>query len=82
VRCGIRFPHVSLGALCFTWSMSRANILIVLGLLTALAPFSGLPSSWLQWLLPIAGIAIAATGHTYKVHVPVEQGEESVVVTG
>lgn len=42
--------------------MSRTYMLVVLGILVAAAPFSGLPISWLGILLPVIGIGIAVIG--------------------
>jgi hypothetical protein len=47
-------------------SMSRENILILLGLLVMLAPFSGLPISWLEFILPIIGLAVGAIGYSFR----------------
>ncbi len=38
--------------------MSRENILILLGLMTMLAPYSGLPISWLEFILPAIGLIV------------------------
>jgi peptidoglycan/LPS O-acetylase OafA/YrhL len=45
--------------------MSKGTILIILGALVALAPFSGLPSSWLQFILPAVGIAVIALAYSF-----------------
>ncbi len=42
--------------------MSRSSSLIIFGILVVLAPFSGLPSSWLAVLLPLFGIVVALVG--------------------
>ncbi|MBP7741246.1 MAG: hypothetical protein KA104_00960 [Candidatus Pacebacteria bacterium] len=44
--------------------MSREPILVYLGVLVALAPFSGLPLSWLSFILPLLGVLIAFIGVT------------------
>ncbi len=41
-------------------------MLIVLGALTLLSPFSGLPMSILTWILPLFGLAIVAVGVSYR----------------
>ncbi len=41
-------------------------MLIVLGVLVALAPFSGLPMAILAWILPVLGLGIVAIGVSYK----------------
>lgn len=46
--------------------MSRSLMLIVLGALTLLSPFSGLPMSILTWILPLFGLAIVAVGVSYR----------------
>lgn len=38
--------------------MNSPRALVLLGILTALSPFIGLPYSWLRVLLPILGIVI------------------------
>lgn len=47
-------------------SMSRSLMLIVLGALTLLAPFSGLPMSILTWILPLFGLGVVAVGVSYR----------------
>ena len=42
--------------------MSRDGLLITLGVLTALAPFSGVPFSWLTWFFVLVGILVALVG--------------------
>ncbi|OGG67712.1 hypothetical protein A3H77_01545 [Candidatus Kaiserbacteria bacterium RIFCSPLOWO2_02_FULL_56_11] len=42
--------------------MSRSGILILVGLLTILAGFVGLPLAWLRVLLPIFGAIVIAIG--------------------
>jgi hypothetical protein len=46
--------------------MTRAHLLILLGTLVILAPFSGLPSSWLDIVLPLLGLAILIVGYTFR----------------
>lgn len=46
--------------------MSRSLMLIVLGALIVLSPFSGLPMSILAWILPVLGLAILTIGVSYK----------------
>lgn len=47
--------------------MSRSGLLILLGIVTALMPFSGLPSSWFPFLLPLLGLPVAAIGFSIRV---------------
>jgi hypothetical protein len=42
--------------------MTTESTLILLGILTALVPFLGLPYAWLMWIVPLLGLSIAATG--------------------
>lgn len=42
--------------------MSRSSLLILLGILVFLAPFSGLPMSLLIWILPVLGLSIGLIG--------------------
>jgi chromate transport protein ChrA len=49
----------------YNLGMTRPQMLIVLGLVVALAPFSGLPASWLQFLLPAIGIVIIAIAYSF-----------------
>jgi VIT1/CCC1 family predicted Fe2+/Mn2+ transporter len=44
--------------------MKREKILIILGVLTALAPFYGLPSSYLTIILLLYGLSITYIGYT------------------
>lgn len=44
--------------------MTRESILIILGVLVTVSPWSGLPLRVLAWILPVLGIAIAFTGFT------------------
>jgi len=46
--------------------MSYESIVLTLGVLVALAPFSGLPSSWVTWLLFGLGICIATIAYLLK----------------
>ncbi|HRH55576.1 MAG TPA: hypothetical protein PK609_01795 [Candidatus Paceibacterota bacterium] len=49
--------------------MSRSLILILLGALVALAPFSGLPLRILAWILPVFGVVAIAVGISYRTRV-------------
>lgn len=42
--------------------MSRPTVLIILGILTALTPYSGLPLSILNFVLPLLGLAVIGVG--------------------
>lgn len=46
--------------------MTRESILIVLGILVALSPWSGLPFNWLMYALIVVGLAVAAIGWTLR----------------
>ncbi|MEO6536127.1 MAG: hypothetical protein ABIT47_00405 [Candidatus Paceibacterota bacterium] len=46
--------------------MSRESILMILGVLVAVSPWSGLPLAILVWILPVLGIAIAFIGFTLR----------------
>lgn len=46
--------------------MSRELLLIVLGLLSALVPFIGLPYSWLMIILPVLGVAVAGIAFSLR----------------
>jgi drug/metabolite transporter (DMT)-like permease len=46
--------------------MSRASILMLIGILVALSPHVGLPLSILAFVLPIAGALIAALAYTLR----------------
>ena len=46
--------------------MTRTGALIVLGILVFVAPFSGLPTSWLSWILPLCGFLIAFIGASLR----------------
>lgn len=40
--------------------MTREHVLMVLGALVLLSPWSGIPMEWLQWALLLIGLAIIA----------------------
>ncbi|MFZ2908166.1 MAG: hypothetical protein WA014_03465, partial [Minisyncoccia bacterium] len=46
--------------------MSSEGTLILLGVATAISPFSGIPSSWLAWVLPVFGILIAIVAYRIR----------------
>ncbi len=46
--------------------MSRDRFLVLIGILIALAPFSGLPYAWLDWLLPALGVCAVIVGASYR----------------
>lgn len=46
--------------------MSRSLMLMILGGVVLLSPFSGLPLSILTWILPILGLAVLAIGFSYR----------------
>lgn len=61
--------------------MSREHILVILGILSAVSPFAGLPLSWLMVLYPVVGVCVALIGITLvrrkKVSVPLAIHEAS-----
>lgn len=50
--------------------MSRESRLFVLGVLTLLAPYLGLPYAWLMVMLPILGILIIITALALRARRP------------
>ncbi|HYF28811.1 MAG TPA: hypothetical protein VEA36_00395 [Candidatus Paceibacterota bacterium] len=46
--------------------MSRESLLMVLGILIVVSPFTGLPLSLLTWFYVAAGLLIAAIGFTLR----------------
>lgn len=46
--------------------MPKRTIIVILGVLTALSPFLGLPYAGLMWLLPVLGIAIAVLAYPVR----------------
>lgn len=50
--------------------MSRSLMLIILGALVFIAPFSGLPMNILAWILPVFGLALVAIGVAYRRNPP------------
>lgn len=46
--------------------MSRASLLILIGVLIALSPFSGLPMAWLSFALPVLGLLTLAIGISFR----------------
>mgnify|MGYP001565215823 CR=1 FL=1 len=44
--------------------MSREPLLVVLGIVVAVAPFIGLPLLWLSILFPLCGLLVALIGFT------------------
>ena len=41
--------------------MSNEGLLMTLGIMIAISPFVGVPSSWLSLIVPLLGVAAAAT---------------------
>ncbi len=50
--------------------MTRGTSLIILALLIIIAPFSGLPNSWLMVILPVIGLIVLIIGTTLRHHNP------------
>lgn len=46
--------------------MSRSLMLMILGGVVLLSPFSGLPLSILTWILPVLGLGVLAIGFSYR----------------
>ena len=46
--------------------MSKEGTLFTVGVLVMLAPFAGLPMSWLEWLLPIFGAIIIIAAYLVR----------------
>ncbi|HWU24559.1 MAG TPA: hypothetical protein VN086_02300 [Candidatus Paceibacterota bacterium] len=46
--------------------MTREHILMILGALVLLSPWSGIPMEWLQWVLLLIGIAIIGIAFTMR----------------
>ena len=46
--------------------MSRESILIILGILVIVAPWSGFPLAWLKWAFLIFGLAVVLIGFTLR----------------
>ncbi len=47
--------------------MHRQRMLIILGVLIALAPYLGLPYGWLMFLLPLLGIIVLSLGLSLRI---------------
>lgn len=56
--------------------MSRENVLILLGLLIMLAPFSGLPNSWLEFVLPAFGLVVVLIASMVRAQQRAEEASE------
>jgi hypothetical protein len=65
--------------------MSREKILVILGVLVLISPWSGLPLSWLLWVLSAIGLAVIAIGVTLRkrtnTELPVVQDPQHVSPT-
>jgi len=46
--------------------MKRESILIILGALVALSPWSGLPQSWMEFVLVVLGLAVIVIAVTLR----------------
>ncbi len=49
----------------YNQSMSRPQILVLLGCVVALGPFLGLPISWLEILMPVVGVIIISIAYSF-----------------
>jgi hypothetical protein len=47
--------------------MSRESVLVLLGVIVALSPFLGIPTTWLAIILPLLGVAVAVIGASLRV---------------
>ncbi len=54
----------------YTAGMNRETALIAIGILVLLSPWSGLPLAWLEWILPVFGVAVVAIGLTFRRKTP------------
>lgn len=50
--------------------MNRETVLIALGVLVLISPWSGLPLSWLAWILAGIGLAVVGIGLTLRPRTP------------
>jgi hypothetical protein len=50
--------------------MTREHVLMALGALVLIAPWSGLPLSWLEWILPLIGLAVIGIAFTMRRRTP------------
>lgn len=46
--------------------MTRGHVLMVLGALVLLSPWSGLPMAWLEWVLLFLGLAIIGASYLMR----------------
>lgn len=60
--------------------MTRAHLVILLGLLTMLSPFLGLPYSWLMVLVPLLGLATIGCGIALRPKRPVLEARSAASV--
>ncbi len=59
--------------------MTREKVLIGLGILVIISPWSGLPVAWLMWALLFIGIAVIGIGAS--LHVRTRTEETNLVYT-
>ncbi len=57
--------------------MTRQRLLILLGALVAIAPFSGVPVSYLAWVLPLLGALTIAFSISLRKRTGVRSHESS-----
>lgn len=46
--------------------MTREHILMILGALVLISPWSGVPMEWLQWALLLIGLAVVGIAFTLR----------------
>lgn len=46
--------------------MSKEGTLFTVGVLVMLAPFAGLPMSWLAWILPLLGAVVVIVAYLVR----------------
>lgn len=46
--------------------MSRSSVLILVGIILIVAPFAGVPSSWLAFLIPFLGVIVCIVGFSVR----------------
>lgn len=50
----------------YTVRMTRERVLMILGVLVLISPWSGLPLAWLAWILPAIGLIVVGIGLTLR----------------
>ncbi len=50
--------------------MTREHLIMLLGALVFVSPWSGLPLSWLEWILPLIGLLVIGLAFTLRRRTP------------